>query len=124
MIRWFNKNEKQPIATIYKTNITINKPGLEILSSAYAAQVGIDEEKKEVVLRPVDLGEYESGLYDKDSLFVLSGGSSYTRISSTEFVNQIGELLKYDFKAGPKKFVGYYDTKRKYFVIDLNREAD
>ncbi len=123
MIQWFNKNDKKMMATIYPTNITINKPGLDKISHAYAAMVGIDEEEKMIAVRPLTKSQFESHLYPEGSIFVLSGGKTYTRISSTEFVNVVSDLLGYDFKTGVKKFSCTYDDKNDMLMIDLRKEV-
>ena len=123
MIQWFNKNDKKMMATIYPTNITINKPGLDKISHASACMVGIDEEEKKIAIRPLTKTQFDSHLFDEGSIFVLSGGKTYTRISSTEFVNVISDLLGYDFKNGVKKFSCTYDDESDMLMIDLTKEV-
>lgn len=124
MIQWFNKNDKKMIATIYSTNITINKPGLDKISNAYAAMVGVDEDEMRIALKPLTKGQYDSHLYPEDSILLLSGGKTYTRISSTDFVNVISDLLSCDFKEGAKKYPCIYDEKEEILFIDLRKEVD
>ncbi|MBQ8142738.1 MAG: hypothetical protein IJ194_06250 [Bacilli bacterium] len=123
MFQWFNKNEKEVIASIYPTNITINKPGMSHLESAYAAMLGVDEEEKLVAIKPLTKDEYDSKVYTPGCLFILSGGKTYTRVSSTEFVNRIAAVIPYDFKNGMKKYLCHYDAKEGILVIDLKKEV-
>lgn len=122
MIQWFSKNDKKMIATIYPSNITINKPGLEKINHAYACMVGLDKENKKIAIKPLSKSEYDSGYYPKDQLLILSGGSTYTRISSTDFVSSVSELLSYDFNNGNKKYSCEFSSD-DMIMIDLTKEV-
>jgi hypothetical protein len=122
-INWFSRADKESVATIYPTNITINKPGSERLVSAYAAYIGIAQEEMKVAIKPLSKDQYDSGGFDKDMVFLLSGGKTYTRISSTDFVSKIGEMLNYDFASGPKKFSCQFDEGEGLLLIDLKKEV-
>lgn len=123
MIQWFSKNDKKIIATIYPTNITINKPALEKINFAYACMIGLDEENKKIAIKPLSKSDYDSGYYPKEQLLVLSGGSTYTRISSTDFVSTISSLLSYDFNNGSKRYMCEYSSSDKMIYVDLNKEV-
>lgn len=60
MFQWFSKSEKNAIATIYSTNITINKPGVDILANSYAVMLGLDESNYKIALHPISQDDYES----------------------------------------------------------------
>lgn len=123
MIQWFSKNEKSAIATIYSTNITINKVGMEKISTAFAVMLGLDCDDCKVALQPISKDQYDNKEFSDEYMFVLSGGKTYTRISSTDFVSKIGEYLNVDFKAKPRKYVCYYDQHENLLVIDLKKEV-
>ncbi|MCI2068431.1 MAG: hypothetical protein LKJ88_02515 [Bacilli bacterium] len=122
-IQWFSRAEKEAIATIYPTNITINKAGSSKLETACAALVGLVDESKLVVIKPLDRNQAEDGSIEKDMLFPLSGGKTYTRVSSTDFVSEIGQLLHYDFNKGAKKFPCYFDDDEGALIIELGKEV-
>jgi hypothetical protein len=124
-INWFSRADKESLATIYPTNITINKPGSEKLIEAYAAYIGIVKDEKLVAIKPVSKDVYDKeGGHSREMLFVLSGGKTYTRISSTDFVSRIGQVLGYDFaKDGSKKFSCQFDEGEGVLFIDLKKEV-
>ncbi len=124
MIQWFSKNEKKATATIYSTNITINKTGMDMISTAYAAMLGLDSDDAKIAIQPISKDDYDAKLYPEDNMFLLSGGKTYTRISSTDFVSKVGEFLKYDFKEKPRKFSCYYDQHESLLIIDLKKEVE
>ena len=97
MFQWFSKSEKNAIATIYSTNITINKPGVDILANSYAVMLGLDESNYKIALHPIS-------------------------VSSTDFVSKIGNLINHDFSKKPLKYKCYYDQKENLLIIDLRKE--
>lgn len=123
MIQWFSKNEKMALATIYATNITINKVGLDLIGPAYACMLGLDVDDGKIALQAVSKDRYDREEFPKDYLFVLSGGKTYTRISSTDFVSKVSDYLHYDFKEGQKKFECYFDHHENLLIIDLKKEV-
>lgn len=124
MIQWFSKNEKTAIATISSTNITINKPGMEMISSTYACMLGLDCDDGKIAIQPISKDEYDNRQFPLECMFVLSGGKTYTRISSTDFVSRVGAFLHYDFKQKPKKFNCFFDQHENLLIIDLKKEIE
>lgn len=124
MIQWFSKNEKSAIATICSTNITINKPGMEMISTAYACMLGLDSDDEKIAIQPISKDEYDGRQFPLECMFVLSGGKTYTRISSTDFVSRVGDFLHYDFKKKPKKFNCFFDQHENLLIIDLKKEIE
>lgn len=55
-------------------------------------------------------------------MFVLSGGKSYIRVSPTDFVSKIRNLINLDFSKKPLKYKCYYDQKENLLIIDLRKE--
>ena len=123
MINWFSRNKITPIATINQNGIVINKPGRDLLEKAYAVKLGIDTEKKEIVIRPLSVDEAESPAIDPDDVFPLTGGKSYTRISSRAFTSYLSILTKKDYSE-PKKYLCSYEEKENYFYVELDKEVE
>ncbi len=123
MIQWFSKNEKTATATIYPTNITINKSGMDMLKDSYACMLGLDVDDGKIAIQPVSKDQFDRRELPSDFLFVLSGGKTYVRISSTDFVSKVGEYLHYDFKKGSKKFSCYFDQHESILIINLKKEV-
>lgn len=123
MIEWFSKNEKKAVATIYPTNITINKAGVDMLDDAYAVMLGLDYDESKIVIKPISKDQYDEKSYPEENMLTLSGGKTYSRISSTEFVNKIGNFLSYDFKQETKKYACSFDKKTGLLIIDLTKEV-
>lgn len=52
----------------------------------------LDVSNYKIALHPISQDDYESKKYPEENMFVLSGGKSYVRVSSTDFVSKIGIL--------------------------------
>ena len=58
MFQWFSKNENNAVTTIYPTNITINKPGVDLLANSYAVMLGLDVSNYKIALHPISQDDY------------------------------------------------------------------
>lgn len=123
MVRWFTRESHKIVATLYPTNIMLNKPGADIAKGEYAALLGIDEEKKEILIRLLNQDEYESKAHPDGEVFVLSGGKSYVRVSSTDFMNAVSSSFGLDFGKSGRKYSCSYDESGKVFIVELEQEV-
>ena len=57
MIKWFDidKKNKNCIATIYDTNITLNKHACDLISTAYTVMLGLDYDNKMLFIKPLNI---------------------------------------------------------------------
>ncbi len=124
MINWFSKSNKSSFATIYKTNITINKVASKFIDNAYRCQLGIDEKDKCIYIKPIDVNTYNLGLIDEDDLFKLSISKSYCRISSTDFVKEVSKITNKDYSISSKKYECKYLDEKNLLRIDLKKEVN
>lgn len=122
-ISWFNKDEKLGVATIYATNITMNKVISDIIEDSYGVLLGIDKEEKKIILKPISINKYNEGTIDKNMFFKLSGGKTYSRVSSTDFINEISSLFSMNFSSSAKKYTCVWDKDEKVVIINLTEEV-
>lgn len=122
-ITWFNRINKLGVATIYPTNITMNKVVSDEIADAYGVLLGIDKEEKKVVLKPISMNKYSEGTIDKNMFFKLSDGKTYSRVSSTDFVSEISSIFSIDFSSSPKKYTCVWDKEKKVVIINLSKEV-
>ena len=122
-ISWFNKGSVDGIASIYNTNITINKTGSIPFEHAYAAQIGISIDDMCLAIKPLSKDRVDRGDLDKDLVFKLSCGATYTRISSSEFVKEVERTFNLKFTNKPRKFVTRWDANNSLLLIDLSKEV-
>lgn len=126
MIKWFdmeNKN-KNCIATIYDSNITLNKYACDLISSAYTVMLGIDYDKKTVFIKPLNKDVATRGDIPASSQYNITIRSSYGRISNVDFIKEVKGVLGVDsLKTNPKKFSVEYIDNHNTLKIDLSKEV-
>lgn len=123
-ILWFNSETKNKnlIATIYDTNITLNKNAADLIGDAYKVMLGIDYEKKTLFIKPLNKDSATRGTIPLSSQYNITIRSSYGRISNVEFVKEIKNILGVSsLKDQPKKF--HVEYQSDYLMIDLLKEA-
>ena len=126
MIKWFDvdKKNKNCIATIYDSNITLNKHACDMISSAYTVMLGIDYDNKMLFIKPLNKDIATRGDIPTSSQYNITIRSSYGRISNVDFIKEIKGILGVDsLKVNPKKFnVEFVDTTNT-LKIDLTKEV-
>ena len=123
-IMWFDseKKNKNKIATIYDTNITLNKSACEILCDAYKVMLGIDYDNKSLFIKPLNKDMSTRGTIPISSQYNITIRSSYGRISNVEFVKEVKNLLGVNsLKDNPKKF--HVEYQSDFLKIDLLKEV-
>ena len=126
MIKWFDidKKNKNCIATIYDTNITLNKHACDLIDSAYTVMLGIDYDNKFLFIKPLNKDVAMRGDIPSTSQYNITIRSSYGRISNVEFIKEIKGVLGVDsLKIIPKKFYVEYIKTSNILKIDLSKEV-
>lgn len=126
MIKWFDIKEKDKnlIATICDTNITVNKHSCKYLESAYTVMLGIDHEKRLIYIKPLSKDVATRGDIPASAQYNLSLRSTYARVSNVDFIKEIKSILKIEsFKGHPKKYAVSFCEKERYLIINLKEEV-
>lgn len=122
-ITWYNERKKDCIATLYDTNITLNRPTSIFVERAYKVMLGVDTKKQEVYIKPITKNEVTRNDYDKTELYNITLKSSYSRITNKGFMKEIKKIIgTNEIGAKPKKFLIEYDEENKVLVVDLKEE--
>lgn len=126
MIKWFDidKKNKNCIATIYDTNITLNKHTCNLIENAYTVMLGIDYDNKHLFIKPLSKDIATRGDIPSTSQYNITIRSSYGRISNVDFIKEIKGILGVDsLKINPKKFNVEFQEVNNTLKIDLTKEA-
>ena len=126
MIKWFDmdKKSKNQIATIYDTNITLNKHACDLIDSAYTVMLGIDYNTKAIFIKPLNKDVATRGDIPSTSQYNITIRSSYGRISNVDFIKEIKKIIGIDsFKINPKKFSVEFIETKNILKIDLTKEV-
>ena len=78
---WFSKNANKGIATIYDTNITLNKAASGFFEKAYSVMLGYNSTNKVVAIKPLTKETDNLGHIPDDKKYKISIKPSYARIS-------------------------------------------
>src|SRR5574344_876997 len=116
-ISWFKKDVHEGVATVYSTNITINKKGCSRLDEYYGVLIGLVEKDKLIVIKPLTKDETLSPINSGNSPLKLSFGLSYARVSSCEFIKSVSSLINYNFAQGAKKYYTRWEEKENILII-------
>ena len=126
MIKWFDidKKNKNCIATIYDTNITLNKHACDLISNAYTVMLGLDYDNKLLFIKPLNKDVAMRGDIPQTSQYNITIRSSYGRISNVDFIKEIKGILGVDsLKSNPKKFNVEYVEQNNTLKIDWVKEV-
>jgi hypothetical protein len=122
---WASKKSLDELATLYGSNITLNKSASSYFESAYVVLIGLDQEDQEIAIKPLSKEEATSGLIPEDQWHNITVKSSYSRICNKTFMKEVSELMNLSFENNQMyKFKASWNNKENALIIDLkNREA-
>lgn len=117
-IQWIMVNDEQLTATLYDTNITLNKVSSSYFVDAFKVLVGLDMENKHIVIKHLNKAEAQRGNIDKNHLMDMMIRPSYGRISSKKLMMEIQKAFNLDYKKH-LKYKAKWDLNDKILKIDL-----
>lgn len=118
MIKWFNVKERNGMASLYASNITLNTTAMYPLDTAFKVQVGVDEDGN-IIVQPLTKNVVESGVLDESCLLKLEMHKSFARISSSLLMKQIGEELGLTLSKVPIRYETLWDSKENILIINV-----
>lgn len=121
-VNWFT-NEKQKIATIYETNITLNTAAATYFKNAYSTLIGFDSKNNSLLIKPISKEEAAIKNYTSDDLHAISLKPSYGRINGKSVVSKLRQLFPIDFtKNKSHKYLGEWSLEENILKIYLEKE--
>ena len=120
MYEWIKNESHSPNATIYSSNITLNRSAINCLQEPMYVMLGIDRARGQVAIYPVGSKDVEDGLVPDDSTYKISIGRSYGRIANRSFCRLLGEVfgLSLSNERG-LKFPATFNAAEKMLVINF-----
>ncbi|MEC9484652.1 MAG: hypothetical protein UMR38_02105 [Candidatus Izemoplasma sp.] len=119
---WASKKPKDGIATIYESNITLNKAASSHFEHAYNVLLGLDEDSKKVAIKPVSKEEFDIGAIPEEKRHKITVKPSYARVCNKKFIGELADVAKIDLENGHSfKFKAFWDKSQSLLVIDLNK---
>lgn len=122
-INWFT-NDKQKIATIYETNITLNTAAATYFKNAYSTLIGFDSSKNTLLIKPISKEEATIKNYSSDELHAISIKPSYGRINGKAIVTKLKLFFPLDFSTfKAHKFTAEWSIEENLLKIFLEKEV-
>jgi hypothetical protein len=123
-IEWIMPKDTLGTVTFYDSNITLNKVAASYFVDAFKVIVGIDREKKRVVIKNLSKEEATRGDVNKNHLLDVAIKKSYGRISSKKVVSDISTVTNFSFtKDTNYKYRAKWNATEKLLVIELDEEV-
>lgn len=123
MIEWWSAKEKRGQATLYTSNITLNKVASVPFEFAFRVQVGLDENKN-IVIEPLAKERVERGDLDEYNLLEIKIKPSYSRICSTSLMSFIANSLGIVLSNEPVRFETVWEEENNHLVILTERKEN
>ena len=123
MIEWWSAKEKRGQATLYTSNITLNKVASVPFEFAFRVQVGLDENKN-IVIEPLAKERVERGDLDEYNLLEIKIKPSYSRVCSTGLMSFIANSLGIVLSNEPVRFETVWEEENNHLVVLTNRKEN
>ena len=119
---WASKKPKDGIATLYESNITLNKAASSHFESAYNVLLGLDPEQKRVAVKPISKEEYDIGAIPDEKRHKITVKASYARVSNKKFLKEVAKVAQIDLSDNNSvKYKANWNNEQGILVIDLNQ---
>lgn len=121
MITWLSTKDEIGSASLYASNITLNTVAMNKFVTAYRVMVGIDDNNN-IILAPLDKDRVLRGDLKEEQLQKISSKKTYSRISSSSLMRQIGSRLNIAFSSTPIKCETRWDDNNNVLILKIKEE--
>ena len=121
MITWLSTKDEIGSASLYASNITLNTVAMNKFVTAYRVMVGIDDNNN-IILAPLDKDRVLRGDLKEEQLQKISSKKTYSRISSSSLMKQIGSRLNIAFTSTPIKCETRWDDNNNVLILKIKEE--
>ena len=121
MITWLSTKDEIGSASLYASNITLNTVATNKFLTAYRVMVGIDDDSN-IILAPLDKDRVLRGDLKEEQLQKISSKKTYSRISSSSLMRQIGSRLNIAFSSTPIKCETRWDDNNNVLILKIKEE--
>jgi len=119
---WVSKKPKDGVATLYESNITLNKAASSHFDHAYGVLLGLDEDGKKIAVKPITKEEFELGAIPEEKRHKITVKASYARVCNKKFMKEISDLLNIALGDNSSfKYKTKWSREDSALIIDLNK---
>jgi len=120
---WASKKPKEGIATLYESNITLNKSASSHFDHAFSVLLGLDTEELRIAVKPITKEEHELGAIPEEKRHKITVKPSYARVCNKKFMKEVSALIGIDLADNRSfKFKTNWSKEDSALVIELNQE--
>ena len=119
---WASKKPKDGIATLYESNITLNKAASSHFENAYNVLLGLDPETNRIAVKPITKEEFDIGAIPQEKRHKITVKASYARVSNKKFIKEVATLLGIDLSNNNSfKYKTKWSAEESLLIVDLNQ---
>ncbi len=119
---WASKKPKDGIATLYESNITLNKAASSHFENAYNVLLGLDPETKRIAVKPITKEEFDIGAIPQEKRHKITVKASYARVSNKKFIKEVANLIDIDLSNNNSfKFKTKWSAEESLLIVDLTQ---
>ena len=123
--QWTSRKPSKGKATLYESNITLNKSASTHFEHAYSVLLGLDSKDKRIAIKPVTKQEYERGTIPEEKRHKITVRSSYARVSNKRFMDQVADIADLNLHENNAfKFDTTWSDEDDALIIDLNQKGE
>lgn len=117
---WASKKPKDGVATLYESNITLNKAASTHFERAYSVLLGIDENTMRIAVKPVSKEEVDLGTIPEEKRHKITVRPSYARVSNKKFMKEVSKVAGIDLaNKNSYKYKTTWSREDSALIIDL-----
>lgn len=118
---WTSRKPTEGIATLYASNITLNKSASSHFEHAYNVLLGLDRENKRIAIKPITKQEVERGAIPEEKRHKITVRPSYARVCNKKFIEEAAKAAMIDLKENNAvKFKTLWSPEHHALIIDLS----
>jgi len=117
---WVSKKPKEGIATLYDSNITLNKAASSHFEHAYSVLLGLDSDALRIAVKPITKEQFQLGVISDEKKHKITVRASYARVCNKKFMLEVSEVANLDFSGNNSfKFKAKWSKIEAALIIDL-----
>ncbi len=118
---WTSRKPAEGLATLYDSNITLNKSASSHFERAYNVLLGLDKANKRIAIKPITKQEVERGAIPEEKRHKITVRPSYARVCNKKFIKEAAEVAKIDLSENNAlKFKTLWSSEHQALIIDLS----
>ncbi len=122
---WASKKPNEGVATLYESNITLNKSASRHFDNAYNVLLGLDYDQKRIAVKPITKQEFERGAIPAEKRHKITVRPSYARVCNKKFMKEVAQVAQLNLvDNNAYKFKTVWSKTDHALIIDLTQPEE